>query len=167
MRGTTFTPGRDWVISLNCGSRSDGPPPSGLITAVVMPCMINAFTPARSACSNASDACDKLRFESLHDAALLEGGGDFKIRLGFDKAARTLTIADNGIGMNREETISNLGTIARSGTKEFFSRLTGDQQKDTNLIGQFGVGFYSAFIVAARVTGRTRRENDAAPHRGQ
>ncbi|MDP1827073.1 MAG: molecular chaperone HtpG [Archangium sp.] len=119
----------------------------------------------RELISNASDACDKLRFEALHDAALLEGGGgDFKIRLAFDKDARTLTITDNGIGMNREETISNLGTIARSGTKEFFSRLTGDQQKDAHLIGQFGVGFYSAFIVADRVTVRTRRAGDKAAH---
>jgi molecular chaperone HtpG len=112
----------------------------------------------RELISNASDACDKLRFEALNDSALLEGGGgEFKIRIGFDKDARTLTIADNGIGMTREEAVSNLGTIARSGTKEFFSRLTGDQQKDANLIGQFGVGFYSAFIVADRVTVRTRR----------
>ena len=118
----------------------------------------------RELISNASDACDKLRFESLHDAALLEGGGDFKIRIAFDKDARTLTIADNGIGMTREETISNLGTIARSGTREFFSRLTGDQQKDANLIGQFGVGFYSAFIVADRVTVRTRRAGDKPAH---
>src|SRR4051794_33401106 len=113
----------------------------------------------RELISNASDACDKLRFEALHDATLLEGVADFKIRVGFDKDARTLTITDNGIGMTREEAISNLGTIARSGTKEFFSRLSGDQQKDANLIGQFGVGFYSAFIVADRVTVRTRRAN--------
>ena len=114
----------------------------------------------RELISNAADACDKLRFEALHDSALLEGGGDFQIRIAFDKEARTLTITDNGIGMNREEAISNLGTIARSGTKEFFSRLSGDQQKDTNLIGQFGVGFYSAFIVADRVTVRSRRAGD-------
>ncbi len=116
----------------------------------------------RELISNAADACDKLRFEALHDAALMEGGGDFKIRIAFDKEARTLTIADTGIGMNREEAISNLGTIARSGTKEFFTRLSGDQQKDANLIGQFGVGFYSAFIVADRVTVRTRRAGDQA-----
>ena len=114
----------------------------------------------RELISNASDACDKLRFESLHDASLTETG-DFKIRVGFDKDARTLTIADNGIGMTRDEVISNLGTIARSGTREFFSRMTGDQQKDANLIGQFGVGFYSAFIVADRVTVRTRRAGAA------
>jgi molecular chaperone HtpG len=115
----------------------------------------------RELISNASDACDKLRFESLHDATLQESG-DFKIRVGFDKSARTLTISDNGIGMTREEAIANLGTIARSGTKEFFTRLTGDQQKDANLIGQFGVGFYSAFIVADRVTVRTRRAGHKA-----
>ncbi|MFZ5443129.1 MAG: molecular chaperone HtpG [Myxococcota bacterium] len=114
----------------------------------------------RELISNASDACDKLRFESLHNAALMEGGGDFQIRVGFDKAARTLTITDNGIGMNREEVIANLGTIARSGTREFFSKLTGDQKKDANLIGQFGVGFYSAFIVADQVTVRTRRAGE-------
>ncbi|MDP3151620.1 MAG: molecular chaperone HtpG [Archangium sp.] len=116
----------------------------------------------RELISNASDACDKLRFESLGDSALLEGGGDLQIRIAFDREARTLTIADNGIGMNREEAVSNLGTIARSGTKDFFSKLTGDQQKDANLIGQFGVGFYSAFIVADRVTVRTRRAGEKA-----
>lgn len=116
----------------------------------------------RELISNASDACDKLRFESLHNAAMMEGGEDFKIRIGYDKDARTLTIADNGIGMNRAEVIANLGTIAKSGTREFFSRLTGDQQKDAHLIGQFGVGFYSSFIVADRVTVRTRRAGEKA-----
>jgi molecular chaperone HtpG len=116
----------------------------------------------RELISNASDACDKLRFESLHNAAMMEGGEDFKIRIGFDKDARTLTIADNGIGMNRDEVIANLGTIAKSGTREFFSQLTGDQQKDAHLIGQFGVGFYSSFIVADKVTVRTRRAGEAA-----
>ena len=116
----------------------------------------------RELISNASDACDKLRFESLHNAALLEGGGEFKIRISYDKAARTLTIADSGIGMNRDEVIANLGTIAKSGTREFFSQLTGDQQKDAHLIGQFGVGFYSSFIVADRVTVRTRRAGESA-----
>jgi molecular chaperone HtpG len=116
----------------------------------------------RELISNASDACDKLRFESLHNDALLEGGGDFAIRIGHDKEARTLTIADNGIGMNREEVIANLGTIAKSGTREFFSQLSGDQQKDAHLIGQFGVGFYSSFIVADRVTVRTRRAGESA-----
>ena len=114
----------------------------------------------RELISNASDACDKLRFESLHNASLMEGGGDFKIRIGYDKEARTITIADNGIGMSRDEVIANLGTIAKSGTREFFSRLTGDQQKDAHLIGQFGVGFYSSFIVADKVTVRTRRAGE-------
>jgi len=114
----------------------------------------------RELISNASDACDKLRFESLHNAALLEGGAEFRIRIGYDKAARTLTIADNGVGMNRDEVIANLGTIAKSGTREFFGQLTGDQQKDAHLIGQFGVGFYSSFIVADRVTVRTRRAGE-------
>jgi len=116
----------------------------------------------RELISNASDACDKLRFESLHNAAMMEGGDDFKIRIGFDKDARTLTIVDNGIGMNRDEVIANLGTIAKSGTREFFSQLTGDQQKDAHLIGQFGVGFYSSFIVADQVTVRTRRAGEQA-----
>jgi len=116
----------------------------------------------RELISNASDACDKLRFESLHNAAMMEGGEDFKIRLGYDKEARTLTITDNGIGMNRDEVIANLGTIAKSGTREFFSQLTGDQQKDAHLIGQFGVGFYSSFIVADKVMVRTRRAGEAA-----
>ncbi len=116
----------------------------------------------RELISNASDACDKLRFESLHNAAMMEGGEDFNIRIGFDKAARTLTVSDNGVGMNRDEVIANLGTIAKSGTREFFSQLTGDQQKDAHLIGQFGVGFYSSFIVADQVTVRTRRAGEAA-----
>ncbi|MDP2810308.1 MAG: molecular chaperone HtpG [Rhodocyclaceae bacterium] len=116
----------------------------------------------RELVSNASDACDKLRFESLHNPALLDGEGDFNIRIGFDINAKTLTVADNGVGMSREEVISNLGTIAKSGTREFFSHLTGDQQKDTNLIGQFGVGFYSSFIVAERVVVTTRRAGVAA-----
>ena len=111
----------------------------------------------RELVSNASDACDKLRFEALDDAALFERDSDLKIRVAFDKALRTLTISDNGIGMNREDAINHLGTIAKSGTKEFFSSLSGDQQKDANLIGQFGVGFYSAFIVADKVTVLTRR----------
>jgi molecular chaperone HtpG len=111
----------------------------------------------RELISNASDACDKLRFEALHNAGLFEGDSDFKIRVAFDPAAKTLTIADNGVGMSREEVITNLGTIAKSGTREFFSKLSGDQQKDASLIGQFGVGFYSSFIVADRVTVLTRR----------
>ena len=116
----------------------------------------------RELISNASDACDKLRFEALHNAALFENDSDLSIRVSYDKGARTLTIADNGIGMSREEAIANLGTIAKSGTQEFFTRLSGDQQKDANLIGQFGVGFYSAFIVADKVTVRTRRAGEVA-----
>ena len=111
----------------------------------------------RELVSNASDACDKLRFEALTRKELFESDPDLRIRIAFDKAARTITIADNGIGMSREEVIANIGTIAKSGTREFFSRLTGEQAKDANLIGQFGVGFYSSFIVADRVTLTTRR----------
>ena len=114
----------------------------------------------RELISNASDACDKLRFEGLHNAALFENDSDMAIRIGYDKAARTLTVSDNGVGMNRDEVINNLGTIAKSGTREFFSRLSGDQQKDAHLIGQFGVGFYSAFIVADKVTVLPRRAGD-------
>lgn len=114
----------------------------------------------RELISNASDACDKLRFEGLHNDALFENDSKLSIRISFDKNARTLTISDNGIGMNRDEVINNLGTIAKSGTREFFSKLTGDQQKDANLIGQFGVGFYSAFIVADKVTVLTRRAGE-------
>jgi len=116
----------------------------------------------RELVSNASDACDKLRFEGLHNAALFEDDSDLGIRIAYDREARTLTIADNGIGMNRDEVINNLGTIAKSGTREFFSRLSGDQQKDAHLIGQFGVGFYSAFIVADRVMVLTRRAGENA-----
>ncbi|MBI5919202.1 MAG: molecular chaperone HtpG [Nitrosomonadales bacterium] len=116
----------------------------------------------RELVSNASDACDKLRFEGLHNAALFESDSDLAIRISFDKEARTLTIADNGIGMSRDEVIANLGTIAKSGTREFFSRLSGDQQKDASLIGQFGVGFYSAFIVADKVSVLTRRAGENA-----
>ncbi|WP_287495979.1 molecular chaperone HtpG [Pandoraea sp. CB10b_02] len=111
----------------------------------------------RELISNASDAADKLRFEAINDAALYEQDPDLKIRVSFDKDARTITIEDNGIGMSREEAIAHLGTIAKSGTKEFFSRLSGDQQKDAALIGQFGVGFYSGFIVADRMTVESRR----------
>ena len=111
----------------------------------------------RELISNASDACDKLRFEALTDAALLEEGPDLAIRIEFDADARTITVADNGVGMSREEVVANIGTIARSGTREFVQRLTGDQGQDARLIGQFGVGFYSSFIVADRVTLTTRR----------
>ncbi|MBP7441924.1 MAG: molecular chaperone HtpG [Thauera sp.] len=116
----------------------------------------------RELVSNASDACDKLRFEALDNGALYENDSELKIRIGFDAEAKTITIADNGIGMSRDEAIAHLGTIAKSGTREFFGQLTGDQKKDANLIGQFGVGFYSAFLVADRVTVLTRRAGLAA-----
>ena len=111
----------------------------------------------RELISNASDAADKLRFEALANGALYENDSELKITIGFDKAKRTVTISDNGIGMSREEVIANIGTIAKSGTKEFFQSLSGDEAKDANLIGQFGVGFYSAFIIADKVTLTTRR----------
>lgn len=118
----------------------------------------------RELVSNASDACDKLRFEALSDPALYEGDTDLRIRVSVDKAARTITISDNGIGMSRAEVIENIGTIARSGTREFLEKLTGDQAKDAHLIGQFGVGFYSSFIVADRVTLITRRAGLTPEH---
>jgi molecular chaperone HtpG len=111
----------------------------------------------RELVSNASDACDKLRFEAIDHPSLFEGDGELRVRVDYDKAARTITISDNGVGLSKDEAISNLGTIARSGTREFFSKLTGDKQKDAQLIGQFGVGFYSSFIVADKVTVRSRR----------
>lgn len=111
----------------------------------------------RELVSNASDACDKLRFEAINSAGLFENDSELKIRVSFDKEARTITIEDNGIGLSREDAIEHLGTIAKSGTKEFFGKLSGDQQKDAALIGQFGVGFYSAFIVADKVTVRSRK----------
>ena len=116
----------------------------------------------RELISNASDAADKLRFESLAKPELLEGDAGLKIRLSFDKQANTLTLEDNGIGMSRDEVILHLGTIARSGTSDFLKSLTGDQKKDSNLIGQFGVGFYSAFIVADQVDVYSRRAGLAA-----
>jgi molecular chaperone HtpG len=116
----------------------------------------------RELVSNASDACDKLRFEAIANPKLTEDGAELAIHVAFDKAARTITISDNGVGMSRDETIAHLGTIAKSGTREFFSALTGDQQKDAQLIGQFGVGFYSSFIVADRVTVISRRAGLAA-----
>ena len=116
----------------------------------------------RELISNASDAADKLRFEAINNDSLYGNDHELKIRVLFDKDAKTLTISDNGIGMSRDEVISHLGTIAKSGTKEFFSKLSGDQQADAALIGQFGVGFYSAFIVADRVTVETRRAGAAA-----
>ena len=111
----------------------------------------------RELISNASDAADKLRFEAMDNAALYEDDTELNIKVTFNKEARTITISDNGIGMNRDETISHLGTIAKSGTKEFFGKLSGDQQKDAAMIGQFGVGFYSGFIVADKITVETRR----------
>jgi len=118
----------------------------------------------RELISNASDACDKLRFEALTDDGLMEDNAELKIQVDFDKEANTVTIRDNGIGMDREEVMENIGTIAKSGTKQFFESLTGDQAKDAQLIGQFGVGFYSAFIVADKVTLTTRRAGMGAEH---
>lgn len=115
----------------------------------------------RELISNASDAADKLRFEALTDNALYEGDSDPRIRVSFDKEKRTITVSDSGIGMSRDEVIDNIGTIAKSGTRQFFESLTGDQAKDARLIGQFGVGFYSAFIVADKVTLITRRAGAA------
>jgi molecular chaperone HtpG len=116
----------------------------------------------RELVSNASDACDKLRFEALQNDDLFEGDSELKVDITFDKDAKTLTIQDNGIGMNRDDVINHLGTIAKSGTADFLSQLSGDQKKDSQLIGQFGVGFYSAFIVADKVTVETRRAGEAA-----
>lgn len=116
----------------------------------------------RELISNASDAVDKLRFEALSKPELLEGGAELKIRVSFDKDAKTITLEDNGIGMSREEVITHLGTIAKSGTADFMKNLTGDQKKDSHLIGQFGVGFYSAFIVADHVEVFSRRAGLAA-----
>ena len=116
----------------------------------------------RELISNASDAIDKLRFAALSDESLLEGDGDYQVQVDVDKDAKTITISDNGIGMNRDEIIEHLGTIAKSGTAAFLENLTGDQQKDSQLIGQFGVGFYSAFIVADRVEVHSRKAGDTA-----
>lgn len=116
----------------------------------------------RELISNASDAADKLRFEAINNASLFENDSELKIKVSFDKAARTITIADNGIGMTRDEAIEHLGTIAKSGTKEFFGKLSGDQQKDAAMIGQFGVGFYSGFIVADKISVASRRAGTPA-----
>lgn len=116
----------------------------------------------RELISNAADAADKLRFKALKDAELYQGDSDLKIRITTNKEAKTLTISDNGIGMNKDDVIEHLGTIAKSGTAEFLSQLSGDQKKDSHLIGQFGVGFYSAFIVADKVTVITRKAGDNA-----
>jgi len=114
----------------------------------------------RELVSNASDAADKLRFEALANNDLYEGNPDLNIRIDFDKDAKTVTITDNGIGMNRDDVVNHLGTIAKSGTAQFMENLSGDQKKDSQLIGQFGVGFYSAFIVADKVEVLTRRAGD-------
>jgi len=111
----------------------------------------------RELVSNASDACDKLRFEALNNSSLFEDAPNLEVRIAFDAAAKTITITDNGIGLSLDEAVANLGTIAKSGTREFMSALEGDQKKDAQLIGQFGVGFYSGFIVADRITVESRR----------
>src|SRR5690349_2348405 len=111
----------------------------------------------RELISNASDACDKLRFEAIDQPALFEDQPQLEVRVAFDAEAKTLTITDTGIGMSQQEAIDHLGTIAKSGTKEFMSRLSGDQKADAQLIGQFGVGFYSGFIVADKITVESRR----------
>ncbi len=116
----------------------------------------------RELVSNASDACDKLRFEALNNAALFEDAPNLDVRVAFDKAARTITITDNGIGMSQAEAVEHLGTIAKSGTRDFMGRLSGDQKKDAQLIGQFGVGFYSGFIVADKIVVESRRAGLAA-----
>ena len=118
----------------------------------------------RELISNASDACDKLRFEALSDSALFEDDQELRIRVEYDAEARTISVRDNGIGMSRQEVIDHIGTIAKSGTQEFLQKLTGDQTQDAQLIGQFGVGFYSAFVVAERVTLVTRRAGLTAEH---
>ncbi len=115
----------------------------------------------RELISNASDACDKLRFTAVSDASLYEDDIELRIKLSYDKENRTITITDNGVGMNREEVIDNIGTIAKSGTKSFLESITGDQKNDANLIGQFGVGFYSSFIVAEEVTLKSRKAGDS------
>ena len=118
----------------------------------------------RELISNGADAADKLRFEALADNALYESDAELQIRISLDKAARTITVSDNGIGMSRQEVIDHIGTIAKSGTREFFQQLTADRAKDAHLIGQFGVGFYASFIVADRVTLVTRRAGLGPEH---
>src|SRR5262245_17557968 len=118
----------------------------------------------RELVSNASDAGDKLRFEGLADSALFENDADLKIRVAYDRAARTITVSDTGIGMSRQEVIEIIGTLAKSGTPEFFERPAADRAHESQLIGQFGVGFYSSFIVADRVTLTTRRAGLGPEH---
>ena len=115
----------------------------------------------RELISNASDACDKLRFEGINHPEYYENDPDLRVRVSLDKDRKTLTISDNGIGLSEQEAIDNLGTIAKSGTKDFVSKLTGDQKSDAQLIGQFGVGFYSGFIVADKITVESRRAGSA------
>jgi molecular chaperone HtpG len=114
----------------------------------------------RELISNASDACDKLRFEGINSAALYETDPDLQVRVTLDEANKTITISDNGIGLTEQEAIENLGTIAKSGTKDFMSKLSGNQKSDAQLIGQFGVGFYSGFIVADKITVESRRAGE-------
>src|SRR3984957_14121702 len=121
----------------------------------------------RELVSNASDACDKLRFDAIASPALLEDDAALKIRVSYDKAAGTITVSDNGIGMSRQELIEHIGTIAKSGTREFFQNLSSDAARDAQLIGEFGVGFYASFIVADRVTLVTRRAGLAAGDGGR
>ena len=116
----------------------------------------------RELISNASDACDKLRFEALTDDSISEHSSDLNVTVDYDADARTVTVSDNGIGMTRDDVISNIGTIAKSGTQQFLEQMTGDQKKDAQLIGQFGVGFYSAFVVADRVDLVTRHAREGA-----
>jgi molecular chaperone HtpG len=116
----------------------------------------------RELVSNASDACDKFRFEALADDSLYDGDSELSIHVAFDEEAKTITISDNGIGMSRQEVIDNVGTIASSGTRKFLEAMSGDQAKDAQMIGQFGVGFYSSFIVADKVTLETRRAGVAS-----
>ncbi|NOQ90066.1 MAG: molecular chaperone HtpG, partial [Gammaproteobacteria bacterium] len=116
----------------------------------------------RELVSNASDACDKLRFEALGDDSLYDGDAELSVHVDFDEKAQTITITDNGIGMSRQEVIDNVGTIASSGTKKFLDAMSGDQAKDAQMIGQFGVGFYSSFIVADKVSIETRRAGASA-----
>jgi len=111
----------------------------------------------RELISNASDACDKLRFEAINNSSIYENDAELRVRVTLDADAKTLTITDNGIGLSQQEAIDNLGTIAKSGTKDFVSKLSGDQKADAQLIGQFGVGFYSGFIVADKITVESRR----------
>jgi len=118
----------------------------------------------RELISNASDACDRLRYAAISQPALTEGNGDFKITVDFDASARTITVADNGIGMTKDELVKNLGTIAHSGTRELVKQLNGDDKKNSSLIGQFGVGFYSAFMIADKVTVTSRKAGEKTAH---